>query len=261
MSAPASASSASSTKRTRSSRSARSGVEDDGAALGVHDGAPTRGPGRGGAARAGTAAARRAPPARRRRCAPARRRRGRARRRVGAGRDDRGSRRGRSAAAGPRSPRKRAVRASRRPKTSCTTLRATCVATTRSVGAWKVPTLSAREWRSAVLATLGANGSCTWQRSSAARSKRSEIVRATSIGSAGAARGPAAAAAPRRRRGRAPRRARARASPARTAWRDSRTSAREDDGATTRTRCPRARELVGRRAPTKVLTSWRSSHG
>jgi hypothetical protein len=26
-------------------------------------------------------------------------------------------------------------------------LRATCVATTRSVGAWKVPTFSAREWR------------------------------------------------------------------------------------------------------------------
>ena len=47
-------------------------------------------------------------------------------------------------------------------------MRATWVETTRSVGAWKLPTLSAREWRSATLATLGANGSCTWQMSSAA---------------------------------------------------------------------------------------------
>ena len=42
-----------------------------------------------------------------------------------------------------------AWRASRRPKTSVTSLRATCVATTRSAGAWNVPTFSAREWRSA----------------------------------------------------------------------------------------------------------------
>ena len=30
------------------------------------------------------------------------------------------------------------------------------------MGAWKVPTFSAREWRSAALATDGANGSWTW---------------------------------------------------------------------------------------------------
>ena len=83
---------------------------------------------------------------------------------------------------------KLASRASSRPKTSWTTLRATWVETTRSVGAWKPPTFSAREWRSATLATLGANGSWTWHRSSAACSKSPAIVRVTSIGTAARAR-------------------------------------------------------------------------
>ena len=151
------------------------------------------------------------------------------------------------------------MRASRRPKTSCTTLRATWVATTRSVGAWKVPTLSAREWRSAVLATLGANGSCTWQRSRAARSKRSEIVRATSIGSAARRRpGSGGSASPTARTRASP--GDGSSAPVRTALRESRTSVREDDGATTSTRCPRAASSSETRA-TNVLTSWRSSHG
>ena len=184
MSAPASASCASSTKRTRSSRSARRGVEDDGprsectTASHGSAGSSRRSARRNSAQRPalllleeGDAHAR---VVARRAGAAWRRRR----------RDDRVVAREEAAQQRPRWPRTAAVRASRRPKTSCTTLRATCVATTRSVGAWKVPTLSAREWRSAVLATLGANGSCTWQRSRAARSKRSEIVRATSIGSA-----------------------------------------------------------------------------
>ena len=47
------------------------------------------------------------------------------------------------------------MRASRRPNTSSTSLRATCVATARSVGAWKLPTFSAGETRSAALARLG----------------------------------------------------------------------------------------------------------
>ena len=67
-------------------------------------------------------------------------------------------------------------------------MRATWVETTRSVGAWKLPTLSAREWRSATLATLGANGSWTWQMSMPPWSNSSSIVRATSIGTAAPAR-------------------------------------------------------------------------
>ena len=94
------------------------------------------------------------------------------------------SRPGRSGAAGRRSPRRRrCARRGARRRAARPCARPGWRRRARS-GAWKVPTLSAREWRSAVLATLGANGSCTWQRSSAARSKRSEIVRATSIGSA-----------------------------------------------------------------------------
>ncbi len=53
------------------------------------------------------------------------------------------------------------VRPSSRPNRSSTTLRATCVETKRSVVEWKVPMFSAREWRSAADAALGANGSCT----------------------------------------------------------------------------------------------------
>ena len=83
---------------------------------------------------------------------------------------------------------KLAVRASRRPSTSWTTLRATCVDSRRSVGVWNVPTFSAREWRSAALDVDGANGSWTWQTSSGRIVSRSSIVRETSTGSAGARR-------------------------------------------------------------------------
>ena len=61
-----------------------------------------------------------------------------------------------------------AVRASSRPKKRSTNLRATWVEMTRSAGAWNVPTLSAREWRSATDDVLGANGSWTWTKSSGA---------------------------------------------------------------------------------------------
>jgi hypothetical protein len=53
------------------------------------------------------------------------------------------------------------VRASSRPKKSSKTLRATCVDTTRSAVEWKLPTLSAREWRKATEDTPGPNGSWT----------------------------------------------------------------------------------------------------
>ena len=75
-------------------------------------------------------------------------------------------------------PRVAAVRASSRPKKISTRGRATCVESTRSVGSWKVPTFSEREWRSAVDAVLGANGSWTWTMSRSA---------APSSGSSGAA--------------------------------------------------------------------------
>ena len=68
------------------------------------------------------------------------------------------------------------------------------VESSRSVEEWKEPTFSAREWRSAALDVLGANGSCTCTKSSSTVLSSSSIVRATSIGSAGGA--PAA-----RRRG------------------------------------------------------------
>ena len=54
------------------------------------------------------------------------------------------------------------VRASIRPKKISTSGRATWVERTRSCGAWKVATLSEKEWRSAAEETLGANGSWTW---------------------------------------------------------------------------------------------------
>ena len=78
---------------------------------------------------------------------------------------------------------KLAVRPSSRPNSSSTTLRATWVETKRSVVEWKVPTLSAREWRSAADAALGANGSCTCTKSSSTLSSRSSSVRDTSSGS------------------------------------------------------------------------------
>ena len=144
--------------------------------------------GRGGAARAGTAAARRAPPARRRRSAavrPPRRRRaarGRPPPRPGAAA---GSSAGNECSISSRVASKAAVRASSRPKNSSTKRRATWVESTRSVGAWKEPTFSAREWRSATDDVLGANGSCTWTKSSGAMPSTSSTVRPTSTGGDG----------------------------------------------------------------------------
>ena len=78
---------------------------------------------------------------------------------------------------------KLAVRPSRRPNSSSTTLRAIWVDTKRSVVEWKVPTFSARECRSAAEDALGAKGSCTCTKSSSARSRSSSRVRDTSSGS------------------------------------------------------------------------------
>ena len=50
------------------------------------------------------------------------------------------------------------VRASRRPKKISTSGRATWVERTRSCGAWKVATLSEKEWRSAAEETLRREG-------------------------------------------------------------------------------------------------------
>ena len=63
-----------------------------------------------------------------------------------------------------------------------------CVERMRSVGAWKLPTFSAREWRRAALDALGANGSWTLTTSSDSAVSDSSIVRATSTGSEAARR-------------------------------------------------------------------------
>ena len=158
---------------------------------------------------------------------------------------------------------KLAVRPSSRPNSSSTTLRATCVETKRSVVEWNVPTLSAREWRSAAEDALGANGSCTCTKSSSARSSRSSSVRDTSSGRD---------TEPPRRNGSDCPTASTEALPGsansasgfeRSAWtvaRPSRTSSRESDGATTTTRWPRAQSSSESRS-TKRLTSWCCSQG
>ena len=119
--------------------------------------------------------------------------------------------------------------------------------------------------------TLGAKGSWTWQRSSASCSKRASSVRATSIG---IARPPARPPARRPSGGSASPTARTRnppapsspedrnrpSPPARTARRPSRTSAADDEGATTATRCPRPTSSRAT-AATYRLASWPDSHG
>ena len=92
--------------------------------------------------------------------------RGARRRRRRAGR--RGSRRGTCGAMRSAVVWKLAIRASRRPKSSSTIRRAACIETSRSAGAWNVPTFSAREWRRAAAAVESANGSWTWTTSSGA---------------------------------------------------------------------------------------------
>ena len=115
----------------------------------------------------------------------------------------------------------------------------------RSVGAWNVPTFSAREWRSAALDVDGANGSWTWQTSSGDDLvAESSIVRATSTGSDGARRVAAisgsaspTASTPRRRARLGQQRRRI---GAQRLARGSRTASCPRAGATMSTRWPRA---------------------
>jgi hypothetical protein len=159
------------------------------------------------------------------------------------------------------------VRASSRPKKRSTKRRATCVESTRSVGAWNVPTLSAREWRSATELADGANGSCTCTKSTGAICSASSMVRAMSTGGDGTTerrRGPSGRSSPtpRTRTPSSPSNSTSVPSRAasRSSRRESRTSAGERDGASTSIRWPRAA-----RAPeisrTNALTSCSSSHG
>ena len=158
-----------------------------------------------------------------------------------------------------------AVRASSRPKKSSMKRRATWVDSTRSVGVWNVPTLSACEWRSAVADALGANGSCTCRMSSGRSASRCSIVRAPSSGSD--------TIPPRRAGGTGTLwpTAITRAEPsrksesglpaaARIRRRDSRTSVRELEGAITSTRWPRSASSWESRS-TYSLTSRRDSQG
>ena len=142
-------------------------------------------------------------------------------------------------------------------------MRAIWVETNRSVVEWNVPTFSACEWRSAADAALGANGSCTWRKSSSARSSSSSIVRDTSSGSD---------TEPPLRNGSDCPTASTEAHPgsaqsasgsdfiALTVARPSRISSRESDGATTTTRWPRLHSSSDSRS-TKRLTSWWCSQG
>jgi hypothetical protein len=136
-------------------------------------------------------------------------------------------------------------------------LRATWVDTNRSVVEWNVPMFRARECRSAADAALGANGSCTWRKSSSARSSRSSIVRDTSSGSD---------TEPPFRNGSDWPTASIEAQPssaqsasgseriALTVARPSRISSRESEGATTTTRWPREHSSSASRS-TNRLTS------
>ena len=158
------------------------------------------------------------------------------------------------------------MRASRRPKNSSTKRRTTWVESTRSAGAWKLPTLSAREWRSATDEALGANGSWTWTKSSGAAVSASSIVRAMSSGGDGIApRRPwaigSSSPTPSTRTPPAGSNSSAGASrAARISRRDSRTSSGERDGASTSTRCP-ARACSCASPATNALTSCSSSQG
>ena len=154
-----------------------------------------------------------------------------------------------------------AVRASSRPKKRSTKRRATWVEITRSAGAWNVPTFSAREWRSATDAVLGANGSWTWTKSSGARLSTSSSVRATSSGGAGGVPrrdGASGSSSPTPSTRTSP--SGSKKSPARISRRDSRTSSGDRDGASTTIRCPRAASPSASER-TKALTSCSSSQG
>ena len=171
-----------------------------------------------------------------------------------------GSRRGRSGASARRCASKLATRASSGRRRAATSLRATCVETTRSVGAWNVPTFSAGELRSAALATLGAHGSWTWTMSRGdggrtARRPRGDVDRQRGAARRRAERerlgdredlGPAADARRRRRAAAGACRAPRRASP---------TARRSPRGG------PRRTSSVRRRARSPRLTSLSVPHG
>ena len=166
-----------------------------------------------------------------------------------------------------------AVRASSRPKNSSTNRRATWVDSTRSVGAWKEPTLSARECRSATRRRARRERLVHVHEVERRDVSTSSIVRATSTGGAG---NP-----PRRCSGSSSPTPSTRTPPsgsnsvsgfsraARISLRDSRTSARDREGASTstcvpaprarspahrRTRSPRARPPTGGESPAR----WRT---
>ena len=137
-----------------------------------------------------------------------------------------------------------------------------CVESTRSVGAWKLPTLSAREWRRAALDALGANGSCTLTMSSGSAVSASSIVRATSTGSEAVRRraGAKGSTSPTPSTSGLPSASSSRSSGReRSARRLSLTSAVESDGAMMRMRWPRLASSSDTRA-TYSLTSLAASH-
>ena len=162
------------------------------------------------------------------------------------------------------------MRASSRPKNVVTKRRPSSVESSRSVGAWKEPTFSAREWRSAALAVLGANGSCTCTKSSSTVPSSSSIVRATSIGSAACrparpGSGTSSTSPTAITRGCPPSVPSSRlcgcSRAARSARRDARTRSCEREGARISTRCPR-RESSSATLRTYTLTSFScASHG
>ena len=161
------------------------------------------------------------------------------------------------------------MRASRRPKKISTSGRATWVESSRSVGSWKLPTLSEmRVAQGAVEETLGANGSWTWTMSNGTAPSSASSVRLASTGT-GAGRGPRAARQrhpaadgehPRARAAREQRRRAAAAARLDRGPRRPAPSARDSEGAAIRTRWPRRAARRERRA-TNSLTSWRAPQG
>ena len=172
---------------------------------------------------------------------------------------------GRSAAGARPSPRCWRCAASIRPKKTSTSIRATWVERTRSTGSWKVATLSDCEWRSAAEPVLGANGSCTWTRSSgtAPSSRSSAPLTSSGIG-AGRRRGPLGSGMLwpiASTRGFSPLSSASGSSAAsRISRRLSRIAVRDSDGATIRTRWPRCASSSEVRA-TNSLISCREPQG
>ena len=117
----------------------------------------------------------------------------------------------------------------------------------------EVPTLSAREWRSAALDALGANGSCTWTKSSGA-ALEGLLDRARDVdrhGAAARADGERASTSPTASTGLVAAAEEQLGAVARRADQRGATRARgscERDGASDATRWPRAASSLARRA-------------